>query len=381
MGNFLTTARDARCQVVETVPAALHMALAPEAMSTFECVQKIISLTKKRLCIASFCCNLRSSAEGAQVLNLLVNLARSGARVEILVDQQSRDPDADSFSDVPNLFYRKVDVATTTATAGGSLLSSFWVSDAQRLYIGSASLTGGSMSTIKTLGVYSEAPPLARDLQRRFDSYVSLAQRRCMLCVPLRAAFNLCRTFGGVFFSDSPDAMIGMRRTYDADAVLAHINAATSTIDMELLAFVPLLRIDDSVRYWPPLYNALLRAALERSVRVRILVGAWRRADVFAMATLRSLHELSVGHANVTVRVFKYPAGGKKDDINNTKLLVVDETYAHITSANLDGTHFAHHAFVSFNCVDSRLSRALSSVFARDWDSAHSKELPRAEQQ
>uniref|UniRef100_A0AAU7E1W6 Palmytilated EEV membrane glycoprotein n=1 Tax=Rousettus bat poxvirus TaxID=3141933 RepID=A0AAU7E1W6_9POXV len=383
MGNLLTAAHDARCYLVETVPTTLHLPAAPDTLTTLECVEKLIGLTKTRLCVASFCCNLRSSAEGVQVLTMLINLARSGARVELLVDQQSRDPDADSFADVPNLFYHKVDIAATTGAAGGSLLSSFWVSDSRRFYLGSAALTGGSLSTIKTLGVYSEAAPLARDLRRRFDSYLAMARRRrcqrCLLCLPMSAAYSLYDTHRGMFFSDSPEPLIGLRRTYDPDAVVAHINAATSTIDMELLALVPLLRVGESVRYWPPLYEALLRAALERGVRVRVLIGAWRRADVFAMATMRSLHELSVGHANITVRVFRYPAGARKDDINNAKFLVADDTYAHITSANLDGTHFAHHAFVSFNCVDSRFSRALASVFARDWDSPHSSELPRLE--
>ncbi|QGN68021.1 major envelope protein [Equine molluscum contagiosum-like virus] len=377
MGNVLHRAENVSCTLVETMPPALGMSTS--SMLTYDCFDTLISRTQRRLCIASYCCNLRSTPEGGHILQRLVELARAGVRVTILVDEQSRDADAAVLAGVPNLRYRKVDVSALPGGKQGSLLSSFWVSDAARFYLGSASLTGGAVSTIKTLGVYAECAPLARDLMWRFDNYLRISQRRCLSCLPQCARFHLGRPFGGLFFSDSPESLLGCARTFDADAVLAHLAAARSTIDIELLSLVPLVRSDDALKYWPTLHDALVRAALERHVRVRILVGFWRRSDVFSLAALKGLHELGVEHADISVRVFAFPSTNTRpDDINNVKLIVVDDAYAHLTSANLDGTHYAHHAFVSLNCAEPVLARALGAVFERDWHAPHSHPLPRA---
>nr|AAA46548.1 p43K protein [Molluscum contagiosum virus]AAB29323.1 p43K=envelope protein [Molluscum contagiosum virus subtype I MCV I, Peptide, 388 aa] [Molluscum contagiosum virus subtype 1] len=376
MGN-LTSARPAGCKIVETLPATLPLALPTGSMLTYDCFDTLISQTQRELCIASYCCNLRSTPEGGHVLLRLLELARADVRVTIIVDEQSRDADATQLAGVPNLRYLKLDVGELPGGKPGSLLSSFWVSDKRRFYLGSASLTGGSISTIKSLGVYSECEPLARDLRRRFRDYERLCARRCVRCLSLSTRFHLRRHCENAFFSDAPESLIGSTRTFDADAVLAHVQAARSTIDMELLSLVPLVRDEDSVQYWPRMHDALVRAALERNVRVRLLVGLWHRSDVFSLAAVKGLHELGVGHADISVRVFAIP-GAKGEPLNNTKLLVVDDEYVHVTSADMDGTHYARHAFVSFNCAERAFARALGALFERDWQSSFSSPLPRA---
>ncbi|CCD83197.1 palmitylated EEV envelope protein [Squirrelpox virus] len=371
----------AGCRVVETIPPG--SSIQSQHLNTLECFDEIITRAKKYIYIASYCCNLRSTSDGEHILNRLMEAAQNKISVIILVDDQSRDKDrADLTSAGVN--YRKIHVGKKLGT--GSLLGSFWVSDDERWYAGSASLTGGSISTIKTLGLYSEYAPLARDLRRRFETFSSLGERsesswlscmgKCMCCVPLSTAYHMHHPVGGIFFSDAPERLLGYSRTLDADSVLGFIESATTSIDMELLSIVPLVRKNDTVKYWPDIYNAIITAAIDRKVRVRLLVGLWRHNDVFSMAAARSIQEFGVGHADVSVRVFSMPGGVGDANINNTKLMVVDGTKAHVTVANFDGTQHLQYAFVSVNSVDPGVSKELADVFERDWNSPYSTPLP-----
>ncbi|ATI20962.1 palmitylated EEV membrane glycoprotein [Western grey kangaroopox virus] len=377
----------ARYDVVETIPRALK-GMSTAGLSTYECFKKIIADTRRELCIVSFCCNMSTSAEGVDILNRLVELANSKVRVCILVDSHSKDPDLNKLSS-SSVSYTKVDIGLLHKHGVGNLLSSFWVSDGIRFYLGSASLTGGSLSTIKTLGVYSDGNArLARDLRRRFANYERISEGMCLYCMKFSTSYHMFRPFYNVFFSDSPEHMIGSHRTFDEDCVLAHIDAASSTIDMELISLLPIRRSGDGiVTYWPALKDALIRATLERNVRLRILVGYWSKTDVRATAAVRSLGELGVDSIDISVKVFSFQhAGGGgtgnaaaasagPDDINNTKLIVVDGCRAHITSANMDGTHFSNHAFVSFNSLDAEMAKRLTEVFERDWTSPFSRPI------
>ncbi|ASC55620.1 EEV envelope phospholipase-like protein [Seal parapoxvirus] len=373
MWPFASIPVGANCRVVETLPPEVA-SLQQGNMGTLDCFLAIIESAKKFLYIASFCCNLQSTKEGLNVKDRLCALAKSGVNVTILVDHQSKEKDAAELREA-GINYYKVKVSNKEGL--GSMLGSFWLSDAGHWYVGSASLTGGSLATIKNLGVYSTNKHLAVDLMNRYNTFSSMVvdpkqpftRFCCAMITPTATDFHMNHSGGGVFFSDSPERFLGFYRTLDEDLVLHRIDAAENSIDLSLLSMVPVVRSGSEVYYWPLIMDALLRAAINRSVRVRIIVSQWRNADPLSVAAVRALDNFGVGHIDITARWFAIP--GRDDASNNTKLLIVDDCFAHVTVANLDGTHYKHHAFVSVNAENSDAVKQLAAVFERDWRSEY----------
>ncbi|ABQ43500.1 palmitylated EEV envelope protein [Tanapox virus] len=354
----------AGCRIVETIPKKLG--ITTQHMLTYECFEEIISKSKKNINIASFCCNLRTSDDGKIILNKLKEAASSGVKVTILVDHQSGNKDEEELSN-SNIKYVKVNMGNNNP---GVLLGSFWVSDSSRCYIGNASLTGGSISNIKTLGIYSDYPPLASDLQRRFDTFITFGENKSLFsyftmacCLPVSTEYHIYNPIGGVFLSDSPEHLLGFSRTLDADVVLSKIKSAKKSIDLELLSLVPIIREDNKTTYWPDIYNEIICATINRGVKVRLLISSWNKNDTYVMTSVKSLQSMCLNN-DLTVKLFQ--------DNNNTKLMIVDEEFVHITSANFDGTHYLHHAFVSFNTVAKELVSEILNIFNRDWNSKNS---------
>ncbi|AIZ77261.1 putative EEV phospholipase [Parapoxvirus red deer/HL953] len=377
MWPFSSIPAGGECRVVETLPAELS-SLQQGNMSTVDCFAAIIESAKKFLYIASFCCNLSSSKEGVDIKDKLCAIAKGGVDVTVLVDVQSKDRDAEELR-AAGVNYYKVKVCGKDGV--GNLLGSFWISDAGHWYVGSASLTGGSIQTIKNLGLYSTNKRLAADLMNRYNTFFSMivepkipfTRMCCSMITPTATDFHLNHAGGGIFFSDAPEKFLGFYRTLDEDLVLHRINSAVNSIDLSLLSIVPVIRHASSMEYWPAIMDALLRAAVERGVRVRVIVTEWKNADPLSVAAARTLNDFGVGSIDISARLFSIP--GRDDAANNTKLLIVDDTFAHVTVANMDGTHYKYHAFVSVNAEKGDIVNQLAAVFDRDWRSQYCKPI------
>ncbi|AWU47062.1 Palmytilated EEV envelope phospholipase-like protein [Sea otter poxvirus] len=380
MWPFSSIPDGARCMVVETIPSTLK--LQTPNISTLQCFEEIISKTTKYLHISTFCCNLTSSRDGENILTRICELSQRGIRVVILVDNQSKDNDKQALESA-GVEYRKVQIGETGISC---MLGNFWVSDNARLYIGGAALTGGSISFIKNVGLFSTCSQLANDLENRFDTFKAfvvnkrsswLGIPRCIKCKPLKCnvpvstKFHINNNAGGVFFSDSPEYLLGCFRTLDYDVITHRISKAQDTIDIALLSFSPLIRTDDATIYWPNLLNALLEAGITRAVKIRVLISSFQKNDPFSVAAIKALNEFGIDHADISVRLF---SSSEKNETatNNTKLLIVDNKFVHITPANLDGTHYQYHSFVSANVESAILIKGFSDVFNRDWESIYS---------
>ncbi|AST09444.1 major IEV antigen [NY_014 poxvirus] len=371
MWPFSSVPPGAKCRLVETLPN--NMDFRSNNLKTFECFDEIISLAKKYIYIASFCCNPLSTDGGALIFDKLKEASEKGVKVIILIDEKGKKNVASLQEFCPKIEFITINIDKTNNL--GILLGCFWVSDNQRCYLGNASFTGGSINTIKTLGVYSDYPLLAIDLRRRFDTFKAFNSAKTSLldlcsmacCLPVNTAYHINNPIGGVFFTDSPEHLLGYSRTLDADIVISKLKSAKNSIDIEHLAIVPTVRTNNGdSHYWPNIYNAIVEAAINRGVKVRLLIGNWNKNDAYSMVTAKSLDVLCSKN-DLQVKVFTIQ--------NNTKLLIIDDEYIHITSANFDGTHYQNHGFVSFNCVDKTLVDEAKRIFERDWESSHSKSL------
>nr|WCB86969.1 CPPV158 virion envelope protein [Cooks petrelpox virus] len=376
MGNNFKPIPKADYQIVETVPQSLT-AINSTNLSTYECFKRLIDLAKKEIYIATFCCNLSSNPEGTDILNRLIDVS-SKIPVYILVDESSPHKDYDKIKS-SHIRYIKVDVGVLNKESVGNLLGNFWVVDKLHFYIGSASLMGNALTTIKNMGIYSENNSLAMDLYFRSLDYKIISKKKCLFFTRMATKYHFFKNHNGIFFSDSPEHMVGRKRTYDLDCVIHYIDAAKSTIDLAIVSLLPTKRTKDSVVYWPIIKDALIRAVLERGVKLRILLGFWKKTDVISKASIKSLNELGVDHIDISTKVFRFPINSRVDDINNSKMMIIDGRYSHVMTANLDGSHFNHHAFVSFNCMDQQFTKKIAELFERDWISPYAKEIDMAE--
>ncbi|ALA62452.1 virion envelope protein [Turkeypox virus] len=372
MGNIFSRSEKVEYHVVETIPEALSN-INTTNLSTYDCFKRLIDIAKHEIYIVSYCCNLGNNPEGTDILNRLIDMS-SKIPVYIIVDESSPHKDYDKIK-ASHIKYIKIDIGILNKESVGNLLGNFWVVDKLHFYIGSASLMGSALTNIKNTGIYSENNHLANDLYRRCIDYKIISKKKCLILTRLGTKYHFTRNYNGIFFSDSPERLIGRNRTLDLDCVMHYIDAAKSTIDLEVVSLLPTKRIKDNLIYWPVIKDGLIRAVLERGVRLRVLLGYWRKTDSFSKASIKSLNELGIDSIDISIKVFIFPHNSRIDDINNTKLMIVDGRYSHLMSANLDGTHFDHHAFVSFNCIDPNTTRKVSDIFERDWASSYAKEI------
>lgn len=320
---------------------------------------------------------MSSNPEGTDILNRLIDVSAK-IPVYILVDESSPHRDYSRIRPT-HIQYIKVDIGMINSESVGNLLGNFWVVDRSHFYMGSASLIGSALTNIKNLGVYSENNPLAKDLYFRCLDYKCVGKKECLCLISMTTNYHILRNHNGVFFSDSPERIIGRKRTFDLDCLTQYLDTAKSTIDLQLVSLLPTKRENHNIVYWPTIKDALIRAVLERGVKLRVLVGYWKKTDIIANASIKSLNELGVDNIDISTKIFKFPVNSRIDDINNAKMMVVDGKYLHLMTANLDGTHFNSHAFVSFNCNDPHLVKCYSDIFERDWLSPYAKDISNSE--
>ncbi|KPJ14385.1 Phospholipase D3 [Papilio machaon] len=145
-------------------------------------------------------------------------------------------------------------------------------------------------------------------------------------------------------------------------------------------------------RYWPKIDDAIRAAALERRVRVRLLISWWSHSLPAQDHFLRSLTALSQALPGVDIQVkrFVVPSTPDQDKIpfarvNHNKYMVTDRT-ALIGTSNWSGDYFTTTAGVSFVFQDLEegggphngtkdIRMQLQEVFERDWTSPYAVPL------
>lgn len=106
------------------------------------------------------------------------------------------------------------------------------------------------------------------------------------------------------YISTSPPPLVASGRTHDLDAILNCIDTALEFVNIAVMDYFPLIVNGAKVQYWPPIDNALRRAAVERGVAVKLLISWWKHSDPNEDNYLRSLQELSTSnHHHVDVQI------------------------------------------------------------------------------
>ncbi|XP_016989286.1 5'-3' exonuclease PLD3 [Drosophila rhopaloa] len=382
-------------ELVESLPLGLNYSQKEShpLKSTFESWQLLLGRARTSLDIVSPHWTLRgldindsSTGPGDHLFDRLLSNGDAGrpkVRLRIVVN---RSQDSLWHADARILAnYGAADVVGINF-----LHSILWLVDGEHFYLGSASMDWRSLTQRKELGVLAtNCPPLAQDLAKIFKAYWYLGnnevpeywpwiyhthinQRR-----PLLLNINRNHTMRA-YLVISPPGLAATGRSHELDAIVETIDKATEFISLSLMDYSPQLRRNNKLQYWPFIDNALRRAALERSVTIRLLISWWKYSDPSEDHFLRSLQALNKmrEEVDIEIRRFVVPTTDELERISGGRVscnsYMVTESVAFIGTSSWSGEHFTYAAGIGLVLEDmdynnNSLRTDLISIFQRDW--------------
>ncbi|XP_045535890.1 5'-3' exonuclease PLD3-like isoform X2 [Papilio machaon] len=364
--------------------------------------------------IASFYWSLRfnefypynSSIEGEQVFQALY-AAGSKRKIDLKIAQNwpSKDyPNIDTEYLVKKKAAQVRSLNFSKLLGGGVLHTKFWIVDRTHFYIGSANMDWRSLTQVKELGIVAyNCSCMATDLGKIFDVYWQLGVADSVPATwppALATDINMQRPANisdgqrsyGAYITSSPPPFSPAGRSADDDAIVSIIESAERFIYIAVMDYAPALVYTHKLEYWPKIDDAIRAAALERRVRVRLLISWWSHSLPAQDHFLRSLTALSQALPGVDIQVkrFVVPSTPDQDKIpfarvNHNKYMVTDRT-ALIGTSNWSGDYFTTTAGVSFVFQDLEegggphngtkdIRMQLQEVFERDWTSPYAVPL------
>lgn len=324
---------------------------------------------------------------------------------------------------------------------GGILHQKLWLADGHHLYLGSANMDWRSLSQVKELGIIVENDrALVADLTAQFERWWQFAavepapvsysdplvgSRRPLPCwSPLLPTAARCPPpYSGpalaapstldnplsvdwngreatAFTTASPPALCNPGRTYDLDALRYSIDQARESVSLSVMHFAPMSiapppsttlgsqgPTGDTPRslWWPPLFNALLRAA-GRGVHVRLLASRWPYSPSTMIPHLRALRAIAAAETagSLEVRLFTIPGWdsttgpGRRypghSRVNHPKFLVTEQRL-NLGTSNMTWGDFHWNGGISLNTDHPDLVRGAQQIFDRDWRSPYALPL------
>merc|ERR1711860_89698 len=87
------------------------------------------------------------------------------------------------------------------------------------------------------------------------------------------------------------------------------MSQAKETIDIAVMDYMPAMMYSPRHQYWPDIDDQLRRMAIDKSIRVRLLVSQWAHTPPAMSHFLKSLTDLSrvYPHVDIQVKVFSVP--------------------------------------------------------------------------
>ncbi|XP_067413375.1 5'-3' exonuclease PLD3 [Emydura macquarii macquarii] len=400
-----------RAVLVESIPEGMtyedNSTVNP---STFQAWRNLIRDARSSLDIASFYWTLTNddthtreatAEQGEQILAELMQLPQRGVSVRIAVSAPSSKQRLNDLQalEQSGAVVRKVNMNRLTK---GILHTKFWIVDKTHLYLGSANMDWRALTQVKELGaaVYN-CSCLAEDLGKMFEAYWFLGVPDASIPSPWPANYSttfnketplevkLNGTDASVYLSSAPPALCAEGRTEDLHSLLSIIDDASEFVHIAVMSYLPTMEFSHPAWYWPTIDNQLRKAAYERRIRIRLLIGCWKHSKPAMFPFLKSLAAMSDNQTrySVEVRLFTVPVDEAQAKIpyarvNHNKYMVTDKV-AYIGTSNWSGDYFVRTAgsalVVNQSDTNARgeptVQEQLQAVFERDWNSKYSRDI------
>ncbi|XP_029828363.2 5'-3' exonuclease PLD3 isoform X1 [Ixodes scapularis] len=403
--------------LVESIPENLtYPDGLPEHVSTFEAWKTLLEKAEKEILIASFYWTLRGSDlndtfpsawQGEEIFNKILEAGTErGIKIKIaqnLPSLQQPNYDTEELARKGAAVVRSLNF--TRLQGAGVLHTKFWIVDGKHIYLGSANMDWRSLTQVKELGaLVLDCECLAADLMKVFEVYWTLGvpdatvpahwpanlSTQINALTPARLSLNGTQTLA--YFSSSPPSFSPDGRTQDIDSILDVIASAKKYIHIAVMDYYPVMLYGKNKTFWPRIDDALKAAAVERNVRVRLLVSKWTSTRGYMFSFLRSLAAVSYNskyyRPSIEVKYFVVPTFTPEQEkvpyarVNHNKYMVTDNK-AYIGTSNWSPDYFINTGGVGLIMDQSHNSSSpsqpireqLESVFERDWHSEYADPL------
>ncbi|XP_005179157.1 5'-3' exonuclease PLD3 [Musca domestica] len=406
------TDADDRChlQLVESIPEHLTFSPnSPKFLSTYDSWKILLNSTDSALNIGSFYWTLLgsdvindpSAAQGEDIFHSLMDLGKVG-KIKIRIAQSApsdMEPDNDTkilqesgAAEVRSLNF-------TRLLGGGVLHTKFWISDHRHFYLGSANMDWRSLTQVKELGVLAlDCPTLAKDLEKIFEEYWLISTNTSTIPKQWPSEYSTKFNFEHpmhllinnkykqlALLSSSPPPLTARGRVDDVSSILQVISSAKEFVNIAVMDYIPMMIYSKDKTYWPVIDDALRSAAIDRKIKIKLLISWWKHSNPSEDNFLRSLQSLSqaMPHVDIQIKRFIVPSDENEAKIpfgrvNHNKYMVTDNV-AYIGTSNWSGDYFTNTAGVGLVLQDDpseanntqTIRSDLLSVFERDWNSEY----------
>lgn len=403
-----------RISLVESIPEGLNYpAGSVKFPSTYDTWSQLINISKSSIDIASLYWTLRgadvfphpSAYQGEDIFNKLMNVSiERDIKLRIAQNSPSRDMPCTDTEDLERKALAEVRSLNFPKLLGGGVLhTKFWVVDRRHVYIGSANMDWRSLTQVKEMGaVIYDCPCIANDILKIFNVYWDLGKKDAAvpprwpdsystpynMSTPMNITLNDVQV--NTFLSSSPPPFSPVGRAQDGDTIVNLISKAEKFVYISVMDYIPLLIYSPRPKYWPVFDNALIAAAINNKVTIRVMASAWNHTRRAELKFLRSLEAISDSYkyVKIEVKLFSVPATPDQKRIpfarvNHNKYMVTDNA-AYIGTSNWSGDYFTNTAGVGLVMMPAVSNRKqnplpirdqLQAVFERDWNSPYARYL------
>lgn len=385
----------------ETIPEDLNFTSESHAhLSTYDAWIRLLELSTHNIKIASFYWYLTgnasshaSSKQGQSIYDGLLTAARNRS-IEIQITQTAPSKKFPNFDSAKLAEEESVKLRSLNMKRygkNGVLHSKFWIVDSMHAYIGSANMDWRSLTQVKEVGVLIEnCSCIAKDLEKIFEVYWMMSDDN-VSSIPKSwpdklstsinatspAGVNLNGTETLTYLASSPPYFSPTGRTNDLQAILNIINNAKKFVHVSVMNFIPMNFYSWPKRFWAVLDNALRRAAIDRGVRVRLLVSKWNYTKPVMWNFAKSLAALNTSQISIEVKAFKVPSFTEEQRelpyarVNHAKMMVTEQM-AYIGTSNWEPNYFIDTTGVGLvinQTSNDSIRGDLTAIFERDWNS------------
>lgn len=370
---------------------------------------------------------------GRALFESLENAARRGVRIRILeatgFGEDEEEPKPSESARLVEQFPGRVRVRPVDLQpwfGGGIMHHKSWIVDGRSLYLGSANMDWRSLTQVKELGVIVENQPvIAADAAGQFEAWWQLAAMELQTVEIVDAALQKARLVPGwsnlvagngrsphpfaatnynqanplpliagnvpgtAYLTASPPELGNNGRTDDLTGLLHTIHTAESALCLSVMNFIPAGWQDEQMFHWPALTDALLQAAINRGVHVRLLVSQWPYTYPATWPFLQALRDwaAAAGEENggrIEIKQMTLPGWDETEGetrryaghsrVNHTKY-IVSERRLNVGTSNMIWGYFSQTSGGSLNTDHPELIRQALAVFDRDWQSPYARLL------
>ncbi|MCQ8240376.1 phospholipase D-like domain-containing protein [Rhizosaccharibacter radicis] len=324
----------------------------------------------------------------APVLDALIDRARAGIKVRLLLDGtflHESESSVQRLRGVPNL---SIAVLPMSRLAGGVLHAKYMVVDGKELFLGSQNFDWRALEQIHEIGVRIADERFARTLLGGFeldwrlanDPVLPAAMKTANAAPDFRPATEedpvmLRDPAGGPvigFPALSPPMADPNWVTAEEPALLHMIGAARRVLRIQVMT-LSALKGYGAKGWWSGLDSAL-RDASARGVEVRIVVADWAMHEPM-QSYLKSLAAMP----NITVKISSVPPSPSGfipfARVEHCKYAVADDDSVYVGTGNWEWSYFNDTVDASAFLHGAGPASTLSAIFDRDWNGPYATRM------